>query len=429
MTLTMSKERYRRTVLPSGLRVVSESAPSVKSVSVGVWIDVGSRFESPEINGLSHLIEHMTFKGTARRSAQQIVHEFESRGGAVNAFTSREQTCYYAKVLDTHLANAIDVLADIVVNSVYDPRELVREQKVIVEEIKDVRDTPSDWVHDLFAVVHWGRQDLGLPILGLKSSVLRASRADIMNYRRRHYRANNMIVAASGAVEHARLVRHVRGAFGRLKKGRQRPAPTGQARYRGGMKVYPHASQQTHLIVGFDSLPYVDARKFPLLVLQQLFGGGMSSRLFQSVRERLGLAYSVYSFQDSYRDCGVFGFYIGTDRKSASRALQASARELKLLKQGELTPGEVSSAKEQLKGQLVLGLEGTSSRMNRLARQEIYTGGHVSLTETLRLIDKVTPDDLVALAGDIVRADRMTAVALGPLDRSFFRAFDWSTLG
>lgn len=425
----MKNNSYRRTVLPSGLRIVTEHAPSVKSVSVGVWIDVGSRFESARINGLSHLIEHMTFKGTSRRSAQQIVHEFESRGGAVNAFTSREQTCYYAKVLDAHLPNAVEVLADIVVDSVYDPGELTREQKVIVEEIKDVRDTPSDWVHDLFAEVHWGRQDLGLPILGLRSSVLRAGRADILGFRRQHYRPGNMVIAACGAVAHDRIVRLAATAFERLKESRPHRRVAPRARFRGGMRVFPRPSQQTHLIVGFESLPYVDARKFPLLVFQQLFGGGMSSRLFQTVRERLGLAYSVYSFQDSYRDCGVFGFYIGTDPRSAGRALQASGRELRLLKMGELSKDEVASAREQLKGQLVLGLEGTSSRMNRLARQELYTGKHVSLEETLRLIDRVTRDDLVALANDLIHADRMTAVALGPLDTGFFRGFDWSSLG
>jgi predicted Zn-dependent peptidase len=396
---------YRRTVLPSGLRVISEAVPGVRSVSVGIWIDVGSRFESRRINGLSHLIEHMTFKGTPRRSAQQIVHEFESRGGAINAFTSREQTCYYAKVLDLHLPGAIDVLADIVLHSLYDPRELVREQKVIVEEIKDVRDTPSDWVHDLFAEVHWGRADLGLPVLGLKTSVLRAGRADIMRYRRSHYRPDNMIVAASGAVDHARLVRLASAAFRGLKPAAQRRPRAPRARVRGGMKVYGRPSQQTHLVIGFDSLPYVDPRKFPLLVLQQIFGGGMSSRLFQTVREKLGLAYSVYSFQDSYRDCGVFGFYIGTDPKSAGRAVTASMHELARLKEGDLDPDEVASAREQLKGQLVLGLESTSSRMNRLARQEIYTGTNITLAQTLRLIDRVSAHDLVALARDLIRAD------------------------
>jgi predicted Zn-dependent peptidase len=417
-------------VLPSGLRVISEEVPGVRSVSVGVWIDVGSRFESRRNNGLSHLIEHMTFKGTPRRSAQQIVHEFESRGGAVNAFTSREQTCYYGKVLDLHLPGAIDVLADIVLHSVYDPRELAREQKVIVEEIKDVRDTPSDWVHDLFAEVHWGKEDLGLPVLGLKTSVLRARRTDILRYRQSHYRPDRMIVAASGAVEHSRLVRLVRSAFRGMKAdGATRVASPRRARMRGGMRVYPRPSAQTHLVVGFGSLPYVDPRKFQLLVLQQLYGGGMSSRLFQTVREQLGLAYNVYSFQDSYRDCGVFGFYIATDAKSAARALTTSMQELVRLARGGLKAGEVAAAREQLKGQLVLGLESTSSRMNRLARQEIYTGGNLSLADTLRLIDRVSVDDLVALAGDLVKSGRLTAVALGPLETSFFSELDWAGFG
>jgi len=423
----MPVQSYQRTVLPSGLRVVSERAPGVKSVSVGVWVDVGSRNETRALNGLSHLIEHMTFKGTERRSAQDIVYEFESRGGAVNAFTSREQTCYYAKVLDTHLPHAIDVLSDIVLKSTYDPKELQREQKVIVEEIKDVHDTPADWVHDLFAEAHWGTTSLGMPILGLKSTVLRARRADILRYRRQFYRPERIVIAACGAVRHDRLVEMVSETFNHRAPSAVRHQEQAAA-FRGGTKVHPRGSKQTHLVVGFPSLPYVDQRKYVLLVLQQLFGGGMSSRLFQTVRERLGLAYSVYSFQDSYRDCGVFGFYIGTDRKSAARALAAAASELGRLKRVPVEREELRSAREQLKGNLVLGLENTSSRMNRLARHELYTGTYLPLRDTLKLIDRVSAADLLNLAQEIIDPSRLTAVAMGPLERTFFRNVDWSPL-
>jgi predicted Zn-dependent peptidase len=425
----MASSTYRHTRLSSGLRIVSERYPSVKSVSVGVWVDVGSRHETPELAGLTHLIEHMTFKGTRRRNARQIVAEFESRGGAVNAFTSREQTCYYAKVLYTHLPAAIDVLGDIVQHSKYASDELRREQKVILEEIKDVHDTPSDWVHDQFAEVHWGKHALGLPVLGRKATVRRAQRRDILQYRRRHYVPGRTVIAACGAVDHDDLVRHVRRCFKAWTSvSTAKPASNGPVSVRGGVKVYPRSSAQTHVVLGFPSLPYADERKFPLLVLHSLFGGGMSSRLFQRIREDLSLAYSVYSYQDSYRDCGIFGLYLGTDARTALKAVDACAGEFGRLRQGDITAAEVEAFKEQLKGHLVLGLENTSARMNRLARQELYLGKHVSLAATLKQIDLVKRDDLVKLADDLLHRKRLTAVAVGPLESSQLASADWSAL-
>jgi predicted Zn-dependent peptidase len=424
----MASARFHRTVLPSGLRIVSEKDGVVKSVAIGVWIDVGSRYEPHGLNGLSHLIEHMTFKGTEKRNAQQIVYEFESRGGSVNAFTSREQTCYYAKVLDEHLAHTVEVLGDIVLDSLFEPKELRREQKVILEEIKDVHDTPADWVHDLFAETHWGKEKLGLPVLGVKSTVLRARRPDIMAYRARFYRPERMVIAACGEVSHKKLVDIVAKVFDHKKQKKSAPAKSGSPRFKGGLRVYPRESQQTHLVVGFPSLSYTDEQKYVLLVLQQLFGGGMSSRLFQTVREKLGLAYSVFSFQDSYRDCGVFGLYIGTDKKSAARALTASAVELGRLKREAVPAKELASAKEQLKGNLVLGLESTSSRMNRIARHEIYLQKQMPLKETLREIDRVSANDVRQLAREIIDPRRLTAVAMGQLRPGFYKGVDWSPL-
>jgi predicted Zn-dependent peptidase len=418
----------KRTRLDSGLRVLSEHHPSVKSVAVGVWVDVGSRHESPELAGLSHLIEHMTFKGTRKRTARQIVAEFESRGGLVNAFTSREQTCYYAKVLDSHLPVAIEVLADIVRHSRYDGSELKREQKVIFEEIKDVHDTPSDWVHDLFAETHWGRKSLGLPVLGRRSTVYRAERDDIVDYRKRHYTPARMVIAACGEVDHGALLRLVRKHFGEWPNGSAESSESHLPGVKGGMKVFSHRSAQAHVVMGFPSLAYGDKRKFCLLVLQQLFGGGMSSRLFQRIREELSLAYSVYSFQDSYRDCGVFGLYLGTDPKTASKAAEASAVELGRLRQGDFNEPEVQSAKEQLKGQLVLGLENTSSRMNRVARQELYLGKQVTLADTLKQIDAVRTEDVAKLAKELVSRKKLTAVAVGPLSPGMLSDVDWSPL-
>ena len=426
--MKQAEKLFRRTRLPSGLRVLSERYPSVKSVSVGVWLDVGSRHEEPELAGLSHLIEHMTFKGTRKRSARQIVAEFESRGGVVNAFTSRENTCYYAKVLDSHLPMAIDVLADIVRHSRYDAAELKREQKVIFEEIKDVHDTPSDWVHDLFAETHWGKKSLGLPVLGRRTTVNRAVREHILQYRRRHYTPERTVIVACGEVDHAELVRLVRRHFGSWSNGQGVSSATERPRVRGGVKVYSHRSAQAHVVLGFPSLPYSHDRRYALLLLQQLFGGGMSSRLFQRIREELSLAYSVYSFQDSYRDCGVFGLYLGTDPKTASRAADASAVELGRLRRGDFTGPEIQSAREQLKGQLVLGLENTSSRMNRIARQELYLGKQVSLADTLSQIDAIKTEQVATLARDMISRRNLTAVAVGPLPEGLLSEVDWSPL-
>lgn len=415
--------------MSSGLRILSERHPSVKSVAVGVWVDVGSRHESPELAGLSHLIEHMTFKGTRRRTARQIVAEFESRGGGVNAFTSREHTCYYAKMMGSHLPVAIDVLADIVCHSRYDEGELKREQKVIFEEIKDVHDTPSDWVHDLFAETHWGKKSLGLPVLGKRTTVGRAERDHILRYRRRHYTPKRIVIAACGDVNHAEFVRLVRKHFGKFENGQGVGPGTAHPGVKGGLKVIVHRSAQAHVVLGFPSLPYEHERKFSLLLLQQLFGGGMSSRLFQRIREELSLAYSVYSFQDSYRDCGVFGLYLGTDPKTAAKAAQASAVELGRLRKGDFTETEIESAREQLKGQLVLGLENTSSRMNRIARQELYLGRQVSLSDTLKRIDAVKRDTVAELAKAMISRQRLTAVAVGPLPENLLSEVDWSPLG
>jgi len=424
----MPRSTYRRTELPSGLRIVTERDNSVRSVSVGVWIDVGSRYETPALAGLSHLIEHMTFKGTRRRNARQIVEEFEARGGGVNAFTSREQTCYYAKVLDTHLPVAIDVLGDIVRHSLYDIRELGREQKIILEEIKDVHDTPSDWVHDLFAEVHWGRAALGLPVLGHKATVKRARRDDIMAYRRRFYRTKNTVISACGAVDHDRFCTLIRSQFDGWRSGRAYSRSVPVAPVRGGKRVIVKDTAQTHLVIGFPSISYVEPRKYALLVLQQLFGGGMSSRLFQRIREELSLAYNVYAFQDAYRDCGVFGLYMATDPRNAATALDASLHELGRLKRGDLPAAEVQAAREQLKGHMVLGLENTSSRMNRIARHEIYTGDYLSVPDTLKCIDRVTRDDLVDMAEEIIDAQRVSAIAMGPLPRTFLGDRNWSSI-
>ena len=420
---------FKKTRIDSGLRILSERHPTVKSVSVGVWVDVGSRHETPELAGLSHLIEHMTFKGTERRTARQIVAEFESRGGAVNAFTSREHTCYYAKVLGTHLPVAIDVLSDIVRHSRYDKGELKREQKVIFEEIKDVRDTPSDWVHDLFAETHWGKKSLGLPVLGVRQSVGRAERASILQYRRRHYTPSRIVVAACGDVDHKELVRLTRKHLGDWHNGGGVGPGTALPSVKGGLKVFVHRSAQAHVVLGFPSLPYDHVEKFPLLLLQQLFGGGMSSRLFQRIREELSLAYSVYSFQDSYRDCGVFGLYLGTDPKTAAKAAAASAVELGRLRKGDFSKTEIESAREQIKGQLVLGLENTSSKMNRIARQELYLGRQVSLTDTLKRIDAVKMESVIELAKRMISRKRLTAVAVGPLPENLLSEVDWSPLG
>ena len=408
---------YQKTVLPNGLRVLSERIPSVRSISLGVWVDVGGRNEAESENGISHLIEHMVFKGTTSRSSKQIASSLESIGGHLNAFTSREQTCFTARILDEHLETAIDVLADITCRASMTPGNLKKEKMVVCEEIREADDTPSDRIHDLFAGTFWGGHPLGRPILGPAKNVNGFQRRNLKDYIARNYRAGSIIISAAGNVSHKKLVALCKKYF-EFAEG-ERPAPVEAVRtVDKRINVVTTEHSQVQLSLGFPGYGFGAKEKLPLLVLNGYLGGGMSSVLFQKVREEKGLAYSVFTYHDSYYDGGLFGIYLGTDPKQARQAVEIVLREVKKVCNRKITDVKLQTVKDQLKGQFMLGLEATSARMSRMARQELYLGKFVTMTQTLKQIDAVTSSDILEAVNRVADPSEIALAALGPVEES-----------
>ncbi|MFZ5813768.1 MAG: M16 family metallopeptidase [Bacillota bacterium] len=408
---------YRKTTLPSGLRVVTEEIPHVRSVSVGVWVGAGSCFETPEEMGVSHLIEHMLFKGTERRTARQIAQAIDGRGGTLNAFTSKEHTCYYAKVLDEHLPVALDLLADMLLHSRFDATDLEREKGVILEEIKMYEDVPDDLVHDLFATAMWREHALGRPIVGTAETVQSLSREAILAFMHRHYVPGNMVVAVAGHVEHEAVVAMVDRAFGQMAgrpEGMVWPAVPGRVE-RPVALVRPKEIEQTHLVLGTRALPQEDDRIYALHLLNTVLGGGASSRLFQEIREQRGLAYSVYSYHSSFRTTGNFAVYAGVSPKMVGPVLDLVTGLLEQAGREGISTEELAEAKEQLKGQIMLGLEATSSRMTRLGRGELSQGRVLHPDEIIQRIDAVTGEEVAALASQLFLEELRVLSAVGPI--------------
>ncbi len=418
---------YKRTELEGGVRVVTEKMPYVRSVSLGIWVDVGSRNETAAVNGISHFIEHMVFKGTAKRSALEIAQSLESLGGVLNAFTTRENTCYYVRVLDEHFDVAVDVLADILTGSLFDPEELERERMVILEEIKDLFDTPSEVVHDHFAEILWNSHPLGQSILGTPESMSGIGRPTILDYMKHNYTTDRVVVAASGNIDHEKLVDLVRDKFrfGNAGENHRLQAPS----YGDGVrKTIPRSSAQTHICLGVPTFSFADERKHALLLVNTILGGGMGSRLFQSLREKQGLAYTIYTMQDFYHDTGILSTYLGTESTKVVRAVETILKELADVKANSVTDEEVAAAKSQLRGNLLLSLESTFNRMNRLARHELFLRSFSSVEKTVAEIDAVSGDDIRGLVADILDPNKIAMVALGPVTDAIVGEIDWSIL-
>jgi len=408
------KSLFHRTTLNNGIRVVTEKISPFRSISIGLWVNVGSRDEEPKESGLSHFIEHMVFKGTKKRTAKEIAQSLESLGGHLNAFTSREQTCYYARVLDEHLPVAVDVLADLVKNGLLTPADLEKEKKVILEEIKDVQDNPADLVHDLYAQSLWKDQPLGQPVIGSSQTVSAFQRRDLVNYLKRHYTCDSLVVAASGNVDHHKLVDLVGKKLNLDSDHRHSHGLRKVPQALQSVRVIKRKSAQTHVCLGVPAFKFSHPRRYALTLLNIVLGGGMSSHLFQSIRERLGLAYSVYSFVDFFEDTGTWGIYLATDGRQVQKAVQQALRELKRIKREVLTKSELEHAQAQLKGNLVISVENSSTRMNRLARNELYLKKYVSLDQTMKEINRITRDEIQAVAQELFQPDNFTAVVLGP---------------
>ena len=417
----------RRTVLPGGLRVITEAMPTVRSVSFGVWVGVGSRDETPALAGSSHYLEHVLFKGTKRRDALEISAALDAVGGEMNAFTSKEYTCFYARVLDNDLLLAVDVISDMMTSSVVRSSDVDSERGVILEEIAMHEDDPGDVVHDAFAEALFGDTPLGRPILGTVESINALQRNAIHGYYRRRYRPENMVIAAAGNLDHAKVVRLVAKAFGEMLNDDaqidRRPSPPrvgGRPPVsRSGVSVVPRPTEQAHLVLGVPALSRVDERRFALGVLNGALGGGMSSRLFQEVREKRGLAYSVYSYAAHHAETGMFGVYAGCQPAKAAEVLDICRDQLDLVARGGITAEELSRGKGQLAGALVLGLEDTGSRMSRLGKAELVYGELLTVDELLARIDAVTLEQVRDVAATVLSAKQTLAV-IGPFDDDAF---------
>jgi len=421
------KPLYNKTVLRNGLRIVTEKIPHVRSIAIGVWVDVGSRDETRYENGISHFIEHMVFKGTKSRSPLEIAHSLESLGGSLNAFTSREQTCYHAVILDEHLEQAVDILSDILTNATLSPANIKRERQVVIEEIHEIDETPSDRIHELFSDAFWRGQPLGWPIMGTEHTVGLIDRKRITGFMKNNYKSGRIVVAATGNISHKKLVSQIKEKLD-FPVGEDGQGPSAELSDEFMMKVYTNKSNQTHLCIGFPGVNYPDPRKYAVLALHYYLGGGMSSALFQKIREDKGLAYTVYTFPDFYRDRGVFGAYMATDRRVLKTAIETMFKEFRKLKMRRLSKDKLDKIKDQFKGHLILGMESTNGRMNRLARQELMLKEYLSPEETIKQLNRLTADDILEAARQIFKSDGMTVTTLGSANRDDLKETDWSII-
>jgi predicted Zn-dependent peptidase len=402
-----------RDVLDGGLRLITETMPHVRSVTIGVWLTRGSRHETDELGGIAHFVEHMLFKGTDTRSAEDIAQAIDSIGGQLDAFTAKEYASYYIKVLDEHVPLAVDLLADIVRRPAFAADEIEREKKVILEEIKMVEDTPDDLVHELFTQHFWEGHPLARPILGTPETVEALTRATLLEYFGRAYVAPNMIISAAGNLDHGRVRQLVLDAFDGL--GVTGDVPNGPAP-RVSPQVITRAKEleQSHLCLGTNSYPQSHEDRYVSYILNTVLGGSMSSRLFQNIREKRGLAYSVFSGLSAYRDAGNITIYAGCANEAVGEVIDLCVEELKTIKRTPVADSELRRAKDHLKGSLMLSLENTSSRMSHLARQEIYFDRHFGLDETLAGVEAVSTGDLQRVAADLFSNGSLAATVVGP---------------
>ena len=432
-TQTLSAGRYGgticRTVLPGGLRVITEALPAMRSVAFGIWVGIGSRDEVPSVGGSSHFLEHLLFKGTKGRSALDISSAMDAVGGEMNAFTAKEYTCYYARVLDNDMPLAIDIVSDMVASSLITADDLEVERGVILEEIAMHDDDPGDVVHDVFAEALFGAHPLGRPVIGTVESIRAMRRDQVAGFYHRRYQPPSMVVAAAGNLNHDDVVRQVHAAFDRAGlldddsavPTEPRPAGRRVPVRPGGVQVVDRPTEQAHIMLGGRGIGRHDERRFALGVLNSALGGGMSSRLFQEIREKRGLAYSVYSYASQFADAGVFGVYAGCAPDNAGRVLDLIREQLDLVSRAGLSDAEVERGRGQLKGGLVLGLEDTGSRMSRIGKGELVYGDILEVDDLIGRIDAVAPDDVRSVAADLL-ARPLSLGVIGPFPDADFSA-------
>jgi predicted Zn-dependent peptidase len=415
-TVRLDREIHR-TAAPNGLTVLSERVPSVRSAAVGVWVRTASAHELRPKMGVSHLLEHMVFKGTERRTAQEIALSLESRGGSLDAYTSRDSTAYHARVLDADLPRALDVITDIVRRPSLRDSDLSLERQVVLEEISTVADTPDDEVFDRIYETLWPDHPYGFQILGTKDTVTALSADDLKQLHARAYFPGNCVIAAAGNLTHEALLAEVERQGWFLGNGNAPDPPPVlpvPPAVRGVTRAFEKDTAQTHVVFATDTIPFADRRKYALLVISNVFGGGMSSRLFQRVREELGLAYAIYSFTSFYRGVGMAGVYVGTQPAKADKAAEAIRAEFARMATEGLRGEALNDAKQQTLGQLMLSLESPTSRMYRLASTAVYSEPYRSLDEVLRTVEALTAEEVTALANEFFAPERQTVVSLGP---------------
>jgi predicted Zn-dependent peptidase len=407
---------YQKQQMKNGIRVVTEEIPYVNSVSVGIWVKIGSRNETININGVSHFIEHMLFKGTQNRSAKEIANSIDKIGGQLNAFTSKESTCYYAKVLDSHFDIALDVLADMFLNSSFVQEEIEKEKGVIMEEINMYEDSPEDLVHDLFTQGVWSGNPLGMSILGTEDSLNGLNRDKMFDYYKANYTPENIVISVVGNIKHEAVVEKVEKQFGNLKSPAKRHVIIEKPVFDPIRITRNKETEQVHLCLGFEGVETDNESFYPLLTMNNIFGGAMSSRLFQNIREDKGLAYSVFSYPSSYQDCGLYSIYAGMKPTQLKTVTQLIMEEIHEMMHKGLTEEELYDSKEQMKGSYTLGLESTSGRMISIGKSELMYNRIYSPAEVLEKIDRVDMDSVNNSIKKVFDLNRMGGSVIGSFD-------------
>ncbi len=404
----------KKTVLPNGVRILTEEIPHVHSVAIGLWVDTGSKNEHPDVWGISHFIEHMLFKGTKTRTAMQIAQELEDTGGSINAFTDKENTCFYARVLDTHIDKAIDVLTDIYLNSVFDPDEIEREKQVVLEELKMYEDSPDELSYDTIVENIWHGHPLGHKIVGTSDTIKEFSRNKIVDYMDNHYTVGKLVIAVAGKIKTDEVIDKLEKRLGHLK-GKPSIDDEPSILYNTQLCAKYKDIEQLHVCLGTKGPAVTDDERYTFAIIDSILGGGMSSKLFQEIREKRGLAYSIGSYELLYKKGGIFGVYAGISPDNLKDVIKYTLQEFDFIKEGKVSEEDISRAKEHLKGSLLLSLEAVKNRMMRLSRNEIYFQRSISSQEIIDSIDKVDFKQIVDIANNIFDKEKMSLVVVGPL--------------
>lgn len=408
---------FKKEILSNGITIVAERIPYVKSVSLGLWVKVGSRDEKPEEHGISHFIEHMFFKGTEKRSAKDIAQEMDSLGGELNAFTSREATTFYLKVLDEDLLEAVRLLSDIFHNSKFDKKEIGKEKQVVIEEINMVADDPEDYIHDLHSQNMFRDNPLGRPILGNIENIRSMNRGKILGFITSHYHARDIVIAVAGNFEFSYLMKILDRYFGRYSGEASSDNIRITPEINGDILIKRKKLEQAHICIGMKGLPLPHKDRYALYLLNSIVGGSLSSRLFHEIREKRGLAYSIYSYLSLYHDAGQFNIYAATGVNSSEEVIRLIVKELNSIRKEGIGADEIRKTKNQLKGNLMLSMESTGARMNKLAKDAIYFGRFFSLGDVISEIERVSKDQIRVLAEDIFNPEGFIATVLGPLSK------------